>query len=194
MRVTDQTLKAIGFGFSVFVIGLCVVLVGSSPGTQHVDYVPKPITICDDAPAWAIGANLATAIDWWSDRGYKITDVKTGRCATVCTTTNGRSIECDPGAISIGLVDGWFPADASLGQAQEGIVLVPKNPTPGGYEPVRDDVRSLILAHELGHAFGFEHVQNRVGCVGAVPNGQVMSDTVGKLGWGDDGIDLREQP
>ena len=210
MKVIDLARKfapIFGVVLSVVVIGLLIYLHVFATPT-----VPKPrsqsnstpnVIVCDGDVPWVTDDTVNVARTFWNAHGYTMGPTVRQSCATLrqCTT-DGRMVPCSPGNIVVSLRDKWFSedhagetlavSDKTSGDTQWATILLPSKiiaPDNINAPPLPLDVENLVFAHEVGHWFGFDHVETRIaGPFIAEPTGHLMTKSVFKQGWGDAGL------
>jgi hypothetical protein len=175
----------------------------------------KTIYICDTAPAW-VSDEIQGAIDFWEARGSTFGPVvKTSSCFPGCNIPIGETPRwhpCKDGAIMIDVIDSSSELDhagetlrtRAGNQVRRATILVPSEVHPrteqdrDGFIVVQtlpNDVKAIILTHELGHAEGFDHSITRIfKGVTANRNGELMASRLEFSGWGDAGLPEKGNP
>ena len=143
----------------------------------------------------------------WSDLGYQVNVPRRVECNNLCEHGDeGRLVPCEPGAVVVSLRDQYFSEDhwgETLVHAVDGKIVWATILLPGdifGPDDLEDDrvlpqdVHALVLAHELGHWWGFDHAFTPIipGVLDAHPTGHLMNDDGYSMGWSTDGIARRE--
>jgi len=182
-----------GGTLTLIVVGLLVGLhlAGKPEVPRHARPLPlgRNVYLCSTVPAWVVKA-LPEAQKFWSAHGADYGDViQDPHCAPTCKAPDGRPMVCHTGGITIDLRDQGF-SDDHLGETtgaypdgklQWATILLPSE-VPKGME-------ALVLAHELGHAEGYDHSQTKI-IGGAISHktGEIMHPSAAQLGWGAAGL------
>jgi hypothetical protein len=115
------------------VAALCACGTSDAPGTIELTHdACAPLSLVADAPSDLQSAALQSGQDLWLDRGAPALGRRAG--ATI-------EVRFEPSS----------PAFRGLYDDQEGVIYI-------NSEIVDARVLSIVIAHELGHAFGLPHV------------------------------------
>jgi len=169
---------------------------------QPVQWVETPsLIICQSTPGWVRPEDVTHVLNWWQAQGHPVSGVQNEACLATCTGINKLGVErlvpCYPGSITISLADATLDPDHVAETTRPvgdtipwvsivftGVFNTPDDPME---EPA--ELKRLTIAHELGHAFGFEHTRTSIGCgVGSVKSGHIMNPDIDLLGWNTEGI------
>lgn len=162
--------------------------VGFAPSGLH------RVVVCSTAPSWAWPGEepFERTLGFWGERGFAL-EAEGMECGQICTLDADAPASCVRGAITIDLISGERGMD--LG----GISLLHHDPVAPWaaieLSPVvSPSDRALVLAHEMGHALGFDHVRGGRVLPGvdsirfSPPIGHIMHPTVEMSGWDDEGV------
>ena len=153
----------------------------------YAAWYDRPVVLLvDTAPVGA--TETLAALDWWAAKGYFVAG------AALVT-------EPPPGVVEGTIViDGGWLEDNTLGQTRMWWEnMPPHSPNRMTFVYIEivsgltTETRFAVLVHELGHAFGFAHVETRLP-FGIIlrPTGHVMNPYVTKTGEKTAGIPVTE--
>lgn len=204
----------IGLAFTAVVVGLLVYLhvfgqpVVPKPRTQ-ASAVPD-LLVCEGEIPWVTDEVVDKVRTFWKEHGHPIGPMKRVPCGSLgtCMVSEERILPCSRGNIVVALRDQQFDEEHAgetvyvvhrdTGMTDWATILLPNKILPPAAPPGADldeapllplDVEALVLAHEIGHWFGYEHVTTDLpGPFFAEPTGHLMTRGLQKLGWGDAGL------
>lgn len=203
--MTEKSYKIVGmlagFGFTALVAGLLVWAHLATPEVPRLPaHGPGRLLVCSTAPDWAWpgSPDFERAVSFWGALGHAWSSIQVGECAAACPFPGEAPAACVQGFTTVDLMSG-----SRMGVDRvQGVFLA--NPggqwaaieVPGDLEvpldtPLPSEARALLLAHEMGHAFGFDHVLGAEMFLGvrfAAPQGHVMNPRLVFAGWGGEGL------
>ena len=210
--------KWFGFAFTALVVGLLIYLhVFATPVVPQLRQ-PSANTpdmwVCQEDPLeWVDEELFGKVKKFWDDHGHSIGGFKRVPCSSIkrCGLEDRRTVLCDPDNIVVSLRDQWFEEDHAgetlisfdkeSGKTLWAAILLPsKILGPDNLPAVGDggaaelsflpsDAEALVVAHEVGHWFGYDHVVTRIaGPFISQPTGHLMHRSILKSGWGDEGF------
>lgn len=214
----------IGVPFTLFVVGLLLYLhlFGTPTVAKRWDQdveVPD-LLVCEGEVPWVTEEVANTAIKFWKEHDHPMGVYKRVPCASLeqCKTTDAkpRTLPCSRRDIVVSLRDQQF-AEEHLGETVTvldptgkvnwsaimlpAVLLEPEMPIMDENGQLLDtpefppDVEALVLTHEIGHWFGYDHVVTPLpGPFFAEPTGHILTRSVFKQGWGDAGLPTTSKP
>jgi hypothetical protein len=206
--------KWFGLAFTALVVGLLVYL--HVFGTPVVPQLRQPASntpdmwVCtEDGLDW-VDEDLFKKVDeFWTAHGHPIGVLKRVPCASIaqCEFGDRRMAPCEPNNIVVALRDKWFDEehagetlsvfDVNTRKTRWSTILVPKKILgPDGFGEfgaevpmLPPDAEAIVMAHEVGHWFGYDHVVTRIaGPFFSEPTGHVLNRSIMKAGWGAEGL------
>lgn len=203
MSKFDRIPLILSGSFTFLVVGLlvCLHIFGRQvvPKLRYQVGEEPRLLVCEGQIPWLGGETANRARLFWEAYGYAIQELIRVPCASLATCRSGsRSLPCARGDILVSLRDGSFSEDhvgetvssfdPATGRVEWATILLPgRLDVPVGLS--RSDVEALVLAHEIGHWIGYDHVRTRLaGPFFSEPSGHLMARGVSKLGWRDAGL------
>lgn len=198
--MSRRHLSYIGVLFTALVVGLLLYLHLApviTPQDREWQGVPT-LWVCSAAPIW-VDTELEPAVEFWRERGMDI-EVKEGRIA--CFDNCNTGYACAPNTILVDLVDTRFNDEEHMGETRSRdvsgrleaatiflpTVLYTENPLRQQELPA--DAKRLLLAHELGHALGYDHTYTPIlgDWLVSHKSGHIMHPSIFSAGWSHEGI------
>lgn len=196
--------RHVGGAFALLVVGLLAYLhafaVTEVPRPRSQPYASPDVLVCSGLPAVTDEVVQAVRV-FWARSHRAVGAVRRIDCGTLRQCQAGRrALPCSPGNIVVTLRDRWFKeghAGETVCSPREGesewcTILLPSK-LLASEEPdapmLPPDADALVLAHEVGHWWGYEHAATPIlGPFVSEPTGHVMNPRLSAAGWGDEGL------
>lgn len=218
---SNQIGLMIGVPFTLLVVGLHLFGTPTVPKPRDQGEVVPDLLVCEEEVLWVTEEVANKAIKFWKDHGHPMGTYKRVPCGSLeqCKTTDAkpRIMPCSREDVVVSLRDQNFSED-HLGEtvtvydeksgkvawsaiALPSVLLEPETPIMDENGQLLDtpdfppEVEALVLTHEIGHWFGYDHVQTPLpGPFFAEPTGHILTRSVFKQGWDGAGLPRNTQP